>query len=241
MAKDTGRPFAVFDIDGTLIRWQLYHAVADELAKQGYTTPKTYQAMREARMTWKRRTDDNAFKDYEAKVIVAYEKALLNLTLDQLIKIADKVFDEYKEQVYIYTRNLIAELKAKNYMLLAISGSQSEIVEKVVNYWGFDDYLATVYAQEDARFTGQKIVHSDDKKSALNKMVTKHNLNFKGSIGVGDTRSDIPMLEIVERPIAFNPEKELFAHAKSKGWKIVIERKNMIYELEKLNGRYQLA
>ena len=26
------RPFAVFDIDGTIIRWQLYHALADELA-----------------------------------------------------------------------------------------------------------------------------------------------------------------------------------------------------------------
>ncbi len=28
------QPFAVFDIDGTIIRWQLYHALADELAKE---------------------------------------------------------------------------------------------------------------------------------------------------------------------------------------------------------------
>ena len=34
--------FAVFDIDGTLIRWQLYHAIADELAKSGHIDAETY-------------------------------------------------------------------------------------------------------------------------------------------------------------------------------------------------------
>jgi phosphoserine phosphatase len=28
--------FAVFDLDGTLVRWQLYHALVDRLAKKGY-------------------------------------------------------------------------------------------------------------------------------------------------------------------------------------------------------------
>ena len=35
-----GRPFAVFDIDGTLIRWQLYHSIADTLARLGHIEPK---------------------------------------------------------------------------------------------------------------------------------------------------------------------------------------------------------
>ena len=42
MTKDStqSRPFAVFDIDGTLIRWQLYHAVADDMAKQNIINPQ---------------------------------------------------------------------------------------------------------------------------------------------------------------------------------------------------------
>ncbi|MEX1059364.1 MAG: HAD family phosphatase [Candidatus Saccharimonadales bacterium] len=235
------KPFAVFDIDGTLIRWQLYHAVADALAKEGYAAPEIYQAMRDARMSWKRRTEADAFRAYEQKVIVAYEKALQKLTLKQFIEIADKVFDEYKEQVYTYTRDLIAKLKARNYILLAISGSQLEMVEKVVNFWGFDDFLGTIYIRSGRTFTGKKIVHSNDKAAALKSMIDKHGLSLKESVGVGDTKSDIPMLEMVEKPIAFNPDRYLFAHAKKYGWKIVLERKNMVYELEKQDGTYQLV
>ncbi|MBI4033731.1 HAD family phosphatase [Candidatus Saccharibacteria bacterium] len=240
-AAAAGKPFAVFDIDGTLIRWQLYHAVADALAKEGYASPQIYQSMRDARMTWKRRTDADSFKAYEQKVIFAYEKALQKMTFSQFAKIAEQVFDEYKEQVYTYTRGLIGELKAKGYFLLAISGSPVEIVERVVKFWGFDDFLGTVYTRRGSGFSGQKIVHAFDKASALRKMVDKHGLGLKASIGVGDTKSDISMLEMVEKPIAFNPDKDLFVHAKKQGWKIVLERKNMVYELKKQSGIYRLA
>ena len=50
-----GRSFAVFDIDGTLIRWQLYHAVADALVKLGHVEPGAYEEIKVARMNWKTR------------------------------------------------------------------------------------------------------------------------------------------------------------------------------------------
>jgi len=46
---------------------------------------------------------------------------------------------------------------------------------------------------------------------------------------------------MVEKPIAFNPDKELYEIAAKTSWKIVLERKNMIYELEKDSGRYELV
>lgn len=49
------------------------------------------------------------------------------------------------------------------------------------------------------------------------------------------------MLEIVEEAIAFNPSEKLFWHATRKGWKIVVERKNHVYELIQRNGTYVLA
>ena len=55
MAKQSGRPFAVFDIDGTLIRWQLYHAIADALAKKGLIDAKTYSAIPGPPIEWKKR------------------------------------------------------------------------------------------------------------------------------------------------------------------------------------------
>ena len=65
--------------------------------------------------------------------------------------------------------------------------------------------------------------------------------SLAGSIAIGNGASDISMLELVETPIAFNPEKKLFDYAKDRGWKIVVERKNVIYELETRSGKYQLV
>jgi len=236
-----GRPFAVFDIDGTLIRWQLYHAVADALVKLGYVRASAYGEIKDARMSWKNRQQGKSFRTYELELIKVYESVLANLTTDQLEQAVQSVFDEYKDQVYTYTRQLIEQLKAEGYCLLAISGSQVEIVRLIAKYYGFDDFSATVYERAGNRFSGNKTVPSLDKAKALGDLIQKHQLVIAGSLGIGDSRSDAAMLEMVEKPIAFNPDKELYEIAAKTSWKIVLERKNMIYELEKDSGRYELV
>jgi HAD superfamily hydrolase (TIGR01490 family) len=241
MAEKSGRPFAVFDIDGTLIRWQLYHAIADALARRGHIKPQTYQTMRDARMIWKRRAG-GSFKDYEVQVIEVYEAVLKTLSFEQVEEAIDAVFEEYKDQVYTYTRDLIAKLKQQKFLLFAISGSQTEIVAKVAYYYGFDDYIGTVYEWGVSGFSGAKLsIGSLDKDQNLQRLVQKHKTSFEGSFGIGDSHSDIKMLELVDHPIAFNPERALFEPAQRAGWKIVIERKNMIFELEKRGERYELV
>lgn len=238
MAK--GRPFAAFDIDGTLIRWQLYHALADALAERGHIDAKSYQAMREARLKWKRRMG-GTFKDYERQVVMIYEAMLKTLTFEQLDEAIDAVFNEYKDQVYTYTRDLIAKLKADNYLLFAISGSQTEIVKRIAEYYGFTDYTGTVYGRSGGKFTGANSIGSFHKDKTLRKMIAKHQATLDGSLAIGDSASDAAMLELVERPVAFNPDADLFKIAKAKGWKIVLERKNMIYKLESSDGEYELV
>lgn len=235
------KKFAVFDIDGTLIRWQLYHALTDELAKRGYMQPKVHVAIKHARMDWKRRTHQSAFKSYEKVVVGAYEAVLKTLATKQLEEAVEGVINEYKDQTYAYTRQLIAALKAKNYVLFAISGSQTELVAHIAAHYGFDDYSGTDYLQKNGVFTGEKVFHAHDKRKVLDKLITKHKVVSKGSIAVGDSMSDVPMLEAVDQPIAFNPEIQLFEHAKKRGWKIVVERKNVVYELESEDGSYILA
>jgi HAD superfamily hydrolase (TIGR01490 family) len=234
------KKFAAFDIDGTLIRWQLYHAIADALARQGQIKPESYQAIKDARLAWKRRSG-SGFKDYEKQVIETYEAVLATLSFKQLDSAIDAVFEEYKDQVYTYTRDLIAKLKKEGYLIFAISGSQSEIVEKIAGYYGFDDFVGTVYQRGESSFTGDKTIGSFHKDKTLTDLAEKHGVSFKKSLAVGDSQGDIPMLGLVEQPIAFNPERSLFDHASIKGWKIVIERKNLIIQLEKIDGKYQLV
>lgn len=235
------KKFAVFDFDGTLIRWQLYHATADTLAKNGLVDNQDYQAMKQGRMNWKNRLHLESFRQYEKRTVIAFENIITKISVNQFNSAVGEVFKEYKDQTYTYTRDLIKNLKTKNYLLFAISGSQKEIVEKIAQYYGFDDYVGTNYRQKNGHYTGQVDGAFADKDAILKKLVEKHQVTFKDSIGVGDSESDIAMLELVEKPIAFNPTKALFNHAVIHDWKIVLERKNMVYELEGNNGKYLLA
>jgi HAD superfamily hydrolase (TIGR01490 family) len=235
------RSFAVFDIDGTIIRWQLYHAINDTLVKKGIIDREAFKKVRAARMNWKRRTGEQSFHDYEQVLFQFFEKELHGLKVSDLTQTAEEVFDEYKDQVYTYTRDLIRSLKAKNYLLFAISGSPDIIIEKLVHYYGFDDFAASKYESHDDRFTGATNLSIGKKAELLEALVKKHGAIQKGSIGVGDSEGDIDMLKHVEQPIAFNPSNQLMTYATKHHWAVVVERKNVIYTLNYHNGEYQLT
>jgi phosphoserine phosphatase len=57
-------------------------------------------------------------------------------------------------------------------------------------------------------------------------------LTLKKSIGVGDSEGDYAFLELVETAICFNPTMLLYRHAKRNTWKVIVERKNVIYEIK---------
>jgi HAD superfamily hydrolase (TIGR01490 family) len=236
------RPFAAFDIDGTLIRWQLYHALADELAKSGHIDKKTFARIKGSRMNWKQRSHVDSFEEYETGLVGLLEQALTTISEAGFEKASLAVMAEYKDQVYMYTRDLIKDLKSQDYLLFAVSASPSLLVGMIAKHYDFDDFGGSIYEVKDGYFTGKvELLKSTAKPDFLRKLVVKHNASWQGSIAVGDSEGDIPMLSIVERPLAFNPTRELFEHAQRSGWRIAVERKNMTYEMEPKNGSYILA
>lgn len=236
------RPFAVFDIDGTLIRWQLGHALTDELVKRGHFNKSGFEKVKQARMEWKRRAGESSYVEYEEALIDLITASITGIKVEDLKTACNAVMDKYKDQVYTYTRDLILELKSKNYLLFAISASQAEVVGMLAEYYGFDDYGGSLFETKDGYYTGEiDVLKSGRKPEYLKELVTKHCATWKGSMAIGDSEGDVPMLAAVERPLAFNPNKELFEHAKKSSWKVVLERKNVIYELEPQNGGYVLG
>jgi HAD superfamily hydrolase (TIGR01490 family) len=242
MKTDQPRKFAVFDIDGTLIRWQLYHAIVDELVTQGSIKAANYQAVEQARDTWKRRGHVSSFDSYEQALIKVHDAAVDSLSIEDYQKAVDAVFEAYKDQVYTYTRDLIRSLKQEGYVLLAISGSHQDVIQKLAEYYGFDEAVGPTYGRKDGHITRPLKPVYGRKAIILKELVKKHDLSYEGSIAIGDSATDIDILKLVEKPIAFNPTRDLFAHAKAQHWQIVIERKNVIYELEAdKHGGYRLV
>jgi HAD superfamily hydrolase (TIGR01490 family) len=237
------QPFAVFDIDGTVLRWQFYHAIVHELGRRGAMGAEADQKIREARLTWKKRAHQDSFHDYEHTLVDVYHEARSNIKATDFDSAVEHVFETYKDQVYTYTRDLIKELKSKGYLLFAVSGSQQEIVEKFGAYYGFDDVVGTRYERTKDGNLGKRLfspVKEQGKGPVLQELIDKHDASLEGSYAVGDSLSDVAMLKMVENPIAFNPDNNLFEAATQNGWNIVVERKNMIYELHEENGHYEL-
>ena len=136
--------------------------------------------------------------------------------------------------MYRYTRDLIKTLKADDYYLLAISHSPKAILGDFCKEYGFDKVYGKLYETgETGKFTGNIMEEHliANKANVVKRAVEKEGLTLEGSIGVGDTESDIPMLEMVGTPICFNPNSKLYRYAKLNGWKVVVERKDVVYEL----------
>jgi phosphoserine phosphatase len=166
-------------------------------------------------------------------VVQVYEENVGGLKLADVMEVADRVLIFHKNRVYRYTRDLIKKYQ-KTHFLLAISLSPYHIVEPFARYWGFNKVYALFYEVDDqGMFTGS-VDHKDlmmRKDKVLKRAVEKENLTLQGSIGVGDTESDATFLELVQRPIAFNPNSTLHEIAKRRGWEIVVERKDVVYNM----------
>lgn len=235
------RKLAVFDIDGTLFRWQLYHELVFELKERGQFSDDEMLTLDEALLSWQARRVP--WRDYEQRVIHTIEDNLKDIMPAALEAAAETVVSRSGHKIYNYTATLLRRLQKDGYYTLALSASQQEVAEQFAARYHFDDCLAAVYERLDDTYTGGKLRHIHGRKhEIIHEYLKDHpDLTLDDSIAVGDSDGDISMLEIVTHPIAFNPSQELLTTALERRWQIVVERKSIAYTLEHVDGHVVLA
>ncbi|HEX4662396.1 MAG TPA: HAD family phosphatase [Candidatus Saccharimonadales bacterium] len=227
--------FAVFDIDGTIYRWQLYHELFDELAQSGVISQTDSSIVAAARAAWSDRLI--TFSQYEHELIRVLENAIIDLPIASFRAASAKILAANGHQTYLYTKQLINDLKGHGYMILAISGSFHEMVEEFAKLHGIDVFRGRTAVITDGKLGAVTDTNTLRRKGAtLKKLVAEHNLSWTDSYAVGDSDSDAQMLELVEHPIAFNPTVGLRDLAIKNRWPIVIERKSVVYRLNPANN-----
>lgn len=234
------KKFAVFDIDGTFYRWQLYHELVLTLATAEYFPKKDAIELDQRWNAW--RGGDLQYREYEKFVVETMVKNLPFIPMTAYLAACDKVVEQSAHKTHFYPRALLKQLKSRGYTIIAITGTQQELIERFGEKYDFDIVVGAQYEIANNHFTGKTSLLTVDKKpQILKELVEEHDLTWQDSLAIGDTRGDANLLEIVEQPIAFNPDPELFERAKLEGWKIVLERKNMAYQLEKRGDALVLA
>jgi HAD superfamily hydrolase (TIGR01490 family) len=223
---------AIFDIDGTIFRSSLLIELIEELIKEGLMPKNTAKEYLPARAAWLNR--EGSYDAFIEAVVRAFMKHIKGVPRKDLLRVSRRVVALSGKHVYRYTRQLVADLRKKGYFLLAISNSPKMILDSFCKQWGFNMVYGRIYDVDKNGKMTNKILHLDlitDKAKILKRAVMKYNLTLKDSVAVGDSEADIPMLELVERPICFNPNSKLFVAAKKRGWKVVVERKDVVYTI----------
>ncbi len=225
------RKVAIFDIDGTIFRSSLLIEITEALIQEGIFPSKAQKVYASSYKKWLDRKGD--YDSYINAVVRAAETYIVGVEKKEYSRIARRVVSFHKNRVYRYTRDLVAELRKNNYYIIAISNSPKEMVDAFCKTMGFDKSYGRVYEVDELRrFTGKTHLELFDDKAELLKFIVKRDgLSLKDSVGVGDSEGDISFLGLVSRPICFNPNSKLYNHAKKEGWKIVVERKDMVYHL----------
>lgn len=231
--NNQSRPLAIFDIDGTIFRSSLLIELVSQFIKDGVlpaSANKLYVKQYEA---WLDRSGN--YDDYINAVISVFNKYIKGLKYSDFERASKEVVHIHQNRVYKYTRDLIKKLKKGGYYLLAVSQSPKGTLDVFCKKLGFNKVYGRFYELgPDDMFTGEVTdVHLiTNKANIVKRVLEKENLSLENSIGVGDTEGDISFLEMVENPICFNPNAKLYRIAKINKWKVVIERKDVIYEIK---------
>lgn len=222
---------AVFDIDGTIFRKNLAFELINELAWMKIFEREVRNKLVKLYVRWL--DHKGTYEEYRKALVNLYLENIKGCSEEDVAKASRIVVPFFKNRTYIFSVNLIKELRKKKYYIIAVSGSPSEIVEEYNKHLKFDAVFGSLYEKDrEGRYTGKYVFEPTSHKGhVVRQYIAENNLTLKESYGVGDTESDAKFLEIVDNPIAFNPNLNLKKIAEEKNWRIIVEKKDVIYEI----------
>jgi HAD superfamily hydrolase (TIGR01490 family) len=225
-------PLAVFDVDGTLFRRGLLPALTRRLVEEGVFSERVREELSEDYYAWVERR--GSYDTYDRLVMELFLRELEGVSVAELQRYAITEVEAHGRRLHIYTRDVALRLKEAGYQLIAISGSPQEILDLFLKPLGFDRAWGTVLAKDArGRYTGEVLENPfGNKRRVMEEFLANAETGLEDSVGMGDTLSDVGFLEMVETPIAFNPNRGLFEVVRQRGWPIVVERKDVIYNLQ---------
>jgi len=230
---------AVFDIDGTIFRSSLVIELFNELVRRGIYPEQARFEVDQNYVAWLNRKGH--YNDYIMKVVDIFYENLGGCSVYKIEPAVRAVIRRQKDRVHRFPRQLISELRKKGYFIMAISNSPEPMVKQFASLMKFDAAIGHVLEVVDGVYTGKSLLNGAqrpgkawmDKIKILQRFAKDRNLNIdlKNSVMIGDSEGDVPLLSIVGQPIAFNPSLPLALEARKRGWRIVVERKDVAYDI----------
>jgi phosphoserine phosphatase len=211
---------AIFDLDGTLLQDHLVAAVAEGLSSR---PDCDRQAADEVRMAVRAyRSGEIGHDEAAARLHSAYVRAVSGIPLDVLDLVGKQAWQRVRERVFPHAEELIGLVRARGLRPCLLSGSPHEAVVHAGADLGVDHAWGLELADDGrgARRIRRAPARRDAKGVILTEVTRGWAVDWSGSLAMGDSPSDIAVLEMVGHPVVFEPDSELLATALVRGWPV---------------------
>jgi len=211
---------AIFDLDNTLLSIDSDHAWGEFLLEQGAVDPVAY-----------REANDRFMADYEAGTLDIHaflEVALAPLAENSPEQLAawHQQFMASKVEPHILPKGeeLLARHRTRGDTLLIITATNRFITGPIAERLGVDDLIAVEPEVIDGRYTGRVTgtpSYREGKVTRIREWLADKDLTLDNAWFYSDSHNDLALLELVEHPVAVDPDPTLRTEAEARGWKII--------------------
>ncbi len=213
-------PLAIFDLDETLIKGDSDYAWFQFIIEQGLVDAEAYteQNHRFYLQYKDGKLDVDAYLELICSILAQTQRDELEAVRDRFLATAmAPLWLPKAAELVDYHRQLQHEL-------LVITSTIEFIAAPIVQRLGIPHLIAPVPEEIDRRFTG-KIVGTpsfrEGKVVRLKEWLEGKQLTLEDSYFYTDSHNDMPLLEVVDHPVAVDPDPKLELTAEQRGWKTI--------------------
>lgn len=211
---------AIFDLDETLISIDSDHAWGEFLEDSGLVDADAHREKNDAFYEdYKRgQLDIDAYLRFACEVLASYSLSELKDFRATFIqtKILPVVLPKAKALVESHRR--------QGDELLVITSTSRFVTEPIVALFGIDNLIAPEPEIANGRYTGRIVgtpSYREGKVTRLNDWLQSRTLTMTGSHFYSDSHNDLPLLNVVDHPVAVDPDDTLRQVAGNAAWQII--------------------
>ena len=211
---------AIFDLDNTLIAGDSDHLWGDWLVEKGIVDQQHYKD-----------TNDQFYVDYQngRLDIMAYLRFSLNVLAEhdmaQLHFWREQFLAEKLDSMWLpKAEALLQKHRDQGHTLMIITATNHFVTKPIATSLGVDTLLATEIVSSEQGI-GNKIqgipCFQAGKVHRLNTWLEDQPYDLQGSFFYSDSINDVPLLEVVDHPIAVDPDERLNALFIERNWPVI--------------------
>ncbi len=211
---------ALFDLDNTLLAGDSEHAWGEFLIEIGAVDEEEFRA-----------ENDRLYEEYLAGTLDIYES--IRFQLGPLMEHPPETLRRWQEEFMrsriepMITRaavDLVEEHRGSGDDLAIITASNSFVTRPIADRFGVRELLAIELERIYGRYTGRVLgtpTFQEGKVLRLQEWIESNGRTLEGSHFYSDSHNDLPLLQLVDHPVAVDPDPVLRAHAEEVGWPIL--------------------